>query len=317
MTPSMKGSLEEITYALFGINPEEYYKKRFLVENKFNVQAESLAIKKTILYQKSQYLSDLIKQIGGEHKQLKVLDVGCGSGLIGARVKHFFPKIQLFGIDMSQDCTAVAKINGYDDVIAHDVICSLPYDDDYFDLVYTMDFFGHIEFRYKNKIISEIHRVTKKDGHGFHGIESGFINYLGCNPQDSNDIVRKYVSLEGHIGIETLADNVVRFGQYFNILSAFPWPLRPFLNIDNILTGNLWGEEFTKAFSMIDSFNSRVAVDMALGYCTKYFNDQFLEMFGNILTSGHVQCEEPVKKFVEKFIQGMGFAILTLRKPRV
>lgn len=315
MTSPKKFSSEEITYNLFGINPEEYYQTRFLVADKLNVEAESIAIRNTILYQKSQYLSDLIKQIGGEQQELKVLDVGCGSGLIGARVKHFFPKTQLYGIDMSPDCIKTAKINSYDHVMAHDVINSLPYEDDYFDLVYTMDFFGHVEFRYKNKIISEIHRVTKKSGHGFHGIESGVIDYFGCNPQDPNDKVRKYVYHEGHIGVEPLQDIAIRFGQQFDILTAFPWPLHPFLNIDNILTGNVWGEEFTKAFSIVDSFNSRVAVDMALGYCTKYFTDQFLKIFGNVLTMDHIQPEEPLKTLVENFIRGMGFAIITLRKP--
>lgn len=315
MVTPKKFSPEEITYTLFEINPEEYYKKRFLVEAKLNVNAESLAIRKTILYQKSQYLNDLIKQLGGEHKQLKVLDVGCGSGLIGARVKHFFPQTRLYGIDMSPDCITTAKKNGYDDVMAHNVINNLPYDDDYFDLVYTMDFFGHVEFRYKNKIISEIHRVTKKGGHGFHGIEAGFINYFTCNPQDPQDTVRKYVYVEGHIGVETLADIVRRFNQHFNILAAFPWPIRPFLNIENILAGSVWGEEFTKAFSKVDSFNSRVAADLVLGYCTKYFTDQFFKIYGSILTIDQLQQEEKWNTAAQELLQGMGFAIITVIKP--
>ncbi len=314
MISSKKFFPEEITYQLFDINPAEYYQKRFFVENQLNVKEENKAIRNTILYQKIQYLSDLIKQMGGEHTPLKVLDIGCGSGLIGARVKHFFPASYLCGIDMSQDCLITAKRNGYDEVLVHDVINNLPYPDDYFDLVYTMDFFGHVEFRHKNSIISEIHRVTKKGGYGFHGIEAGFINYFRCNPKDPQDTVRKYVNLEGHIGVEPLEDIAARFGQYFTILTAFPWPIRPFLNIDNILAGNVWGKEFTTAFSMVDHDNSRVAADLVLGYCTKYFTDQFLQLFGNILTKDHLQCEESWKPLGEKFIQGRGFAMITMSK---
>ncbi|AQS58806.1 class I SAM-dependent methyltransferase [Desulforamulus ferrireducens] len=306
---------EEITYLLFGINPEEYYRKRFFEKTKLDVKAENLAIRKTIIYQKSQYLIDLIKQLGGEHQQLKVLDVGCGSGFIGARVKHFIPNTQLFGIDMSGDCINTAKRNGYDHVMAHNVINNLPYAADSFDLVFTMDFFGHVEFRYKDNIISEIHRVTKKGGHGFHGIEAGFINYFTCNPKDPHDPVRKYVHIEGHIGVEPLEDIARRFSQHFNILSAFPWPIRPFLNIDNILAANVWGEEFTKAFSMVDSSNSRIAADLVLGHCTKYFTDLLMKIYGTVLTKDHMHQKEGGKIVAEELLQGMGFAIITMIKP--
>ena len=93
-------------------------------------------------------------------------------------------------------------------------------------------------------MIAELSRITKPGGFGFHGIESGFINYLNCNPKTPDDIVRKYVYMEGHTGVETLEDILNRFSKRFDIVQAFPFPIHPLLNIGNILNSRFWGEEF-------------------------------------------------------------------------
>ncbi|MCR8644690.1 class I SAM-dependent methyltransferase [Paenibacillus sp. N1-5-1-14] len=311
---------DEVTYERFELNPAEYYENRFAhTPVKTVVGKESLATKQTIIFQKSAALHEALHNFiaeRGNNETIKVLEIGCGSGTIGARLKAYVPHIELYGVDMSATCIEVAKQNDFDHVIAYDVVTSLPYESNYFDFVYTMDFFGHVEFRSKDQIIAEIHRVTKPGGQGFHGIEMGYVNYMNCNPKDPDDIVRKYVYMEGHIGIETLDDILMRFNPHFDIIGAYPWPIRPMLNINNILTSEFWGKEFCEAFAEIDSFNSRQAADMVIQHCSQYLLNSLRDIYGNILTPASVakSGNSKLDAWIEYLIQGSGFAKITTRK---
>ncbi|WP_025852329.1 class I SAM-dependent methyltransferase [Paenibacillus ehimensis] len=134
----------------------------------------------------------------------------------------------MYGVDMSSSCIEIAKQNGFDHALTYDVVQGLPYADNEFDFIYTMDFFGHVEFRSKDPMIAEISRITKPGGYGFHGIESGFIDYLNCNPKNPDDTVRKYVYMEGHVGVETLEDILDRFSKHFEIVQASLFRSVPF-----------------------------------------------------------------------------------------
>jgi SAM-dependent methyltransferase len=206
----------------------------------------------------------------------------------------------------------VAKKNHYDDAISCDVLRGLPFPDETFDFVFTMDFFGHIEFKDKDRIIDEIHRVTKRGGYGFHGIETGFVDYFQCNPNDSEDPVRKYVYEEGHIGVEPLEAIIGRFGKKFDILYAYPFPLNPFLNIDNVMILGFWRQEFNAAIKPWINSNARVVFDDAMGYCNKYVLNMLIEIFGNVLT------EEKLKglniRGLENLVRGCGFSFTLVQK---
>lgn len=255
MAENSDRSKNEITYALFDMDPAVYYQERFAYSNVVGVAAqESRVTRGSVAYQKASNLMDTLRGRVNEtgNPALKVLEVGCGSGTFGARIKRFFPDVRLYGVDMSSSCIDIARQNGFDEAVTCDVVQGLPYADDEFDFIYTMDYFGHIEFRSKDAMIGELQRVTKPGGYGFHGIESGFVDYLNCNPKDPEDVVRKYVYMEGHIGVETLEDIVRRFSPFFEVVKAFPFPIRPLLNISNVMTSRFWGEEFCSAFAEID-----------------------------------------------------------------
>ncbi|MDF2671720.1 MAG: hypothetical protein K0R67_4026, partial [Paenibacillus sp.] len=283
-------SREEITYALFELDPEAYYKARFANHNVIGIVAnEGLVVRNSLVYQKASYLYEALRRCRPDHQPVKVLEVGCGSGTFGARVKQFFPDVDLYGVDMSSSCIEIAKQNGFDHVLTYDVVRGLPYGDNEFDFVYTMDFLGHIEFRNKNSMIAEMNRITKPGGYGFHGIETGYINYLNCNPKDPDDIVRKYVYAEGHIGVEMLDDILDRFAKHFEIVQAFPFPIRPMLNISNIINSGFWGEDFNKAFAEIDSPSNRITADLVIGWCNKYLTDQLFKVYGDVLAPSRIQ----------------------------
>ncbi|KEQ25969.1 class I SAM-dependent methyltransferase [Paenibacillus tyrfis] len=310
---------DDITYALFDIDPAAYYQERYAYGDVVGVVAnEGRVTQNTLIYQKAHYLHEALRRClsdPGNHP-VKVLEVGCGSGTFGARLKHFFPEIELFGVDMSSSCIEIAKQNGFDHAVTYDVVQGLPYADSEFDFIYTMDFFGHVEFRSKDPMIAEISRITKPGGYGFHGIESGFIDYLNCNPKNPDDTVRKYVYMEGHIGVETLEDILDRFSKHFEIVQAFPFPIRPLLNIGNILNSRFWGEEFYTAFAGIDNPTSRVAADLVTGWLNKYLTDQLLQIYGNELTQSRVADtgNPALNRFIDTLLQGCGFSMTTLRK---
>ncbi|CAM3872085.1 class I SAM-dependent methyltransferase [Cohnella lubricantis] len=308
-----------ITYELFELDPAVYYQERYAHRDVVGIaDKEGSAVRSSLAYQKARQLLEtlrLLKREAGD-RRLQVLEVGCGSGAFGSRVKRFDSHIQLFGVDMSSSCIEIAKRNGFDEAVVYDAAEGLPYGDDQFDLVYTIDFFGHIEFRSKDAIIADIHRVTKPGGLGFHGIETGAIDYWNCNPKDPNDPIRQYVYTEGHIGVEPLEDIADRFSPLFEIIQAFPFPLRPLLHIQNIRNSRHWGDEFNDAFAEIDSPKSRMAANLILGWINRYLTDQLLRAYGNQLIrtrvpkSGH----QGLDRFIDTLLQGSGFSMTTVRK---
>ncbi|MBN2979904.1 MULTISPECIES: class I SAM-dependent methyltransferase [Cohnella] len=321
MSQRAPATKNEITYALFELDPAVYYEERYAYSNVVGiVEKEGPVAKNSLVYQKSSCLMEALGRCvaAAGTEEIKVLEVGCGSGTFGARVKRDFPNVRLYGVDMSSSCIEIAKQNGFDRAVAYDVVQGLPYADGEFDFIYTMDFFGHVEFRSKDRIISEMHRVTKPGGYGFHGIETGFIDYLNCDPKNPDDVVRKYVYMEGHIGVETLEDILDRFEPRFEVVQTFPFPIRPLLNIGNIMNSKFWGEEFCAAFAQVDTPATRAAADLVLGWFNKHLTGQLFEAFGSRLVRSRIPDtgNPALNRFIDTMLQGCGFSMTTLRKPQ-
>jgi ubiquinone/menaquinone biosynthesis C-methylase UbiE len=212
---------------------------------------------------------------GGE-----VLDVGCGSGPFGPTIHAHVPGVRLFGVDMSRKCVEGASRNGYTESKCSDLAAGLPYEDARFDAVISMDLLGHIEFRHKDVLIREMSRVTRPGGIGHHGAETGFIDYLNCNPADPNDWVRKYVQAQGHIGVEPARRLERRFSTCFSEVKWDITYLYPFLDINNIAPADYFEKQFHETLKTFPSLEARLLVNVVIGRFNRYFIDLYRKVFG-------------------------------------
>ncbi len=222
----MKKSKEEITYEFFGIDPTKFYSGKFAG---WSSAPDYLATPKNqfdIEYDRARFL---VSNIAGD----RILDIGCGSAPYGNTIRRNTSVKEIYGVDLDTVCVDRARVS-YDFASVFDLNSGLPFEDDYFDCVFSMDVFGHIEFRYKDHLLNEIYRVTKKGGLSVHGVECGVIDYLSANPLDSDCSIKNYVWQEGHVGIEDSSDLYCRWNKLFSnvvIENAFIWPLKPLASI--------------------------------------------------------------------------------------
>lgn len=100
--------------------------------------------------------AELVRHVGrGAH----CLEVGCGTGLIMARVAEFAASVQ--GIDISPGMLEHARARGLE--VREGSATDLPFADAAFDLVYSFKVLAHIEDI--DRALAEMARVTRPGGH--------------------------------------------------------------------------------------------------------------------------------------------------------
>ena len=93
----------------------------------------------------------------------KILDFGCGDGLMSYYLAHYFNQSEVFGADISADSIEQAR-EMCPNVTFEVIDQGLPYDDSYFDIVCAAGVFHHIPFSEHQHWIAELIRVTKPNG---------------------------------------------------------------------------------------------------------------------------------------------------------
>lgn len=98
-----------------------------------------------------------------KEKPKKILEVGCGPGLLLKELSKKYPEAEIFGIDIQESALKLARENNKKSIIfkiakAED----LPFHDRFFDLVISKDSFH--EYSNAEKALSEMHRITKMNG---------------------------------------------------------------------------------------------------------------------------------------------------------
>ena len=147
-----------------------------------------------------------------------VLDLGSGAGLLALLKRK---DITLVGVDLSQRCAWTTQRNGYDLGCTAD-LKALPFKDACFDYVVSLDVLGHIEFHQKDIVLSEISRVLNPAGITMHGIETMNTERRKDYDQMTADEMKRFVQIEGHVGMESATDTKGRFSRFFSSVLAEP-----------------------------------------------------------------------------------------------
>jgi ubiquinone/menaquinone biosynthesis C-methylase UbiE len=136
-----------------------------------------------------------------------ILDLGCGGGW-----ELYATVGSVTGVDLSFGSLKIAKkIYNY---VVQANWTKLPFADDSFDIVVSSDVLGHVPYGDKEKVWSEIFRVLKPGGLTLHYIEANSSDPLMQWCKQYPDLYQQYViDTEGHIGMESAKDTMLRFRQ--------------------------------------------------------------------------------------------------------
>ena len=130
-------------------------------KNSFNKQAEKYDTSDYSKYPRECY-PFVLNAINNIHFN-KVLDVGCGTGVILKGISSINSDVELFGLDLSENMIAKAtqRLGTTANLSVGDAE-NLPYADNTFDLVCCVESFHH--YPNPKKALSEINRVLKNGG---------------------------------------------------------------------------------------------------------------------------------------------------------
>ena len=195
-----------------------------------------------------------------------VLDLGCGAGLLALLKRK---EVTLAGIDISRDCASIARRNGYDTVCAGE-LTNLPFADSSFDYVVSLDVMGHVEFDQKDAVLAEIKRVLRTGGVTMHGVECMNREQQKEYDQMSEDELRRFVGVDGHVGMEDEPANAARFRRFFEHVQTEPRysvcvPCEELIKLADDYGLPRCDQDLLDYLRGL-SFNERRAFNMAMGY---------------------------------------------------
>ncbi|MFC1790645.1 class I SAM-dependent methyltransferase [Patescibacteria group bacterium] len=92
----------------------------------------------------------------------KVLDVGCGAGVMTKEIKRLRSELELVGIDNDGQAIKLAKKDNQEIVFNQGSVYHLPFKDNYFSATFSHHVLEHL--KKPSQALAEIARVTKKEG---------------------------------------------------------------------------------------------------------------------------------------------------------
>jgi ubiquinone/menaquinone biosynthesis C-methylase UbiE len=206
-----------------------------------------------------------------------LLELGCGEGMLALLKRK---DVRLSGVDLWPEFAAQARRNGYDTTCVAE-LTSLPFDDASFDYVVSLDLIGHITFDEKDSVIAEIKRVLRPDGVTMHGIETFNRNLHRAYDSMSKEELFRFISIDGHIGLEDEETNAARFKAFFSNVETEP-RYSLCLSCDEIIKqSEQYGMQFDSdfvAYLRRLSYDERRAFDMAMGYVFGRISDLHVKL---------------------------------------
>ena len=206
-----------------------------------------------------------------------VLELGCGAGMLAILKRK---QVTLTGVDLSEECALAARRNRYDATYRAE-LSSLPFPDDSFDYVVSLDVIGHIGMEEKDAVLAEIKRVLRPSGVTLHGIECTNHSAQKNYDEMTAEQLRRFIEVDGHVGLEEEQEHAVRFRKFF---AQVAWEPRYSLCLSSeefLKQADKYGLGFEDDF--LDylrglSFKERRAFDMAMGYVFAKVSDLNLHL---------------------------------------
>ena len=195
----------------------------------------------------------------------RVLDLGCGAGMLALLKRK---GVTLAGCDLSAECALAARRNGYDLTCAAR-LTHLPFAGGSFDYVVSLDVLGHVGFEEKDAVLREVARVLRPGGVTLHGIECTDRRAQKSYQEMSEEELRRFVAVDGHVGLEEEQEHAARFRRFFR---AVAWEPRYALCLsaeEFVKQRDEYGLPFEPDFVEYLrglSHAERRAFDMAMGY---------------------------------------------------
>ncbi len=194
-----------------------------------------------------------------------VLDLGCGEGVLALLKRK---NVKLVGVDISAELLALARRNGYDEVHCAD-LTALPFSEESFDYVVSLDVLGHVSFAQKPAVLNEVKRVLKPAGVTMHGIETLDRDLHQDYDAMSEEKAAKFVAIDGHVGLEDEEDVADRFRAVFKNVEARSRYALCLSAAEFLKQADEYGVPYESDFIEYLrglSFNERRAFDLAMGY---------------------------------------------------
>ncbi|MFZ2632133.1 MAG: class I SAM-dependent methyltransferase [Desulfosalsimonadaceae bacterium] len=169
------------------------------------------------------FVSALSSMISREGENVaKILDVGCGEGIVPRQLRLLLPSAEFHGLDINPELLAVARQLVPDMKCVTGSIYALPWNDGKYDLVCCTEVLEHLEF--PDRALSEIIRVGK----GFflfsvpnepwwriaNMLRGAYCSDLGNTPGHLN-----------HWGKEGFIRLLSRYSEVIEVKQPFPWTI--------------------------------------------------------------------------------------------
>lgn len=197
-----------------------------------------------------------------------ILDLGCGGGREG--LTRFG---EVTGIDISFSSLQQAqKVYGS---VVHANIGKMPFPDEYFDIVFSTDVMGHVPLEEKDRVLSEIFRVTRKEGFSIHSFECDSESLFYKWAKKYPDLHQKYfVEMYGHVGLECSKEAFKRFRK-----AGFA----PVLEITDPTKGYLRGVQSYVVFFDNELKNHSRIIKSLVGICKLLSTSKIIRIISNFI----------------------------------
>ncbi|KKT58087.1 MAG: Methyltransferase type 11 [Candidatus Amesbacteria bacterium GW2011_GWB1_47_19] len=186
----------------------------------------------------------LIQLLLPDGNNLKILDIGCGTGETLSFLKSIRPQSKLYGVDPDPIAIGFSKTRNCG-IIKKSYAEKLPFKNDYFDVVMFLDVLEHV--KNQNKALHEAKRVLRPGG--FTIITAPALKLIWSDHDVKQGHYRRYTRSE----IRSLTKRVgmkLKFISYFNFLLSLP-----------IIIVRLLSQ--LQPFRFMVSYNNRVNYDVA------------------------------------------------------